>query len=189
MAAEWQGNTVGFRRATADSTAAVLDILDEAAQWLASQGVSQWPPRFEAAWVEGAISRGETWLVDVAGEAAGTVTLDGSDPLWADSPGPAAYVHRMAVRRRAAGLGALILTWAADTARAQAADALRLDCVASNTQLRAYYEAHAFTHRGDAPVGGAPGQRAANGPVTWVSRYELPLNTPDPADRAGRTRP
>ncbi|CAG7621665.1 GNAT family N-acetyltransferase [Actinacidiphila bryophytorum] len=182
MAAKWRGDTVRFRRATADSTATVLDVLDEAAQWLAAQGVSQWPPRFEAAWVEGAISRGETWLVEVAGEAAGTVTLDRSDPLWADSPGPAAYVHRMAVRRRAAGLGAVILAWAADTARTQAADALRLDCVASNTRLRAYYESHAFMHRGDAPVGGAPGQRTDHGPVTWVSRYELPLNAPAAAN-------
>ncbi|CAG6396600.1 GNAT family N-acetyltransferase [Actinacidiphila cocklensis] len=176
------GAEAGFRRATVASTDVVLGVLDEAARWLGSRGVSQWPPRFEAAWVEGAISRGETWLVDVAGKAAGTVTLDWSDPLWADTPGSAAYVHRMAVCRWAAGLGGVILTWAAATARDQGAGALRLDCVSSNTGLRAYYEAAGFTHRGDAPVGGAPGQRADEGPVTWVSRYELPLGTDGLAD-------
>lgn len=158
-------------------------MLDEAARWLAGRGVRQWPPRFEAAWVEGAISRGETWLVEVAGRTAGTVTLDCSDALWADTPGSAAYVHRMAVCRWAAGLGAVILDWAAATARDRGAGALRLDCVSSNTRLRAYYEARGFTHLGDVPVGGAPGQRAEEGPVIWVSRYELPLESVGLADR------
>lgn len=178
MEFDWKGSAVGFRRATGASTDVVLGVLDEAAEWLGGRGISQWPPRFEAAWVEGAVSRGETWLVEVAGRTAGTVTLDRSDPLWADSPGPAAYVHRMAVRRWAAGLGAVILTWADGAARRQGAGALRLDCVSSNARLRAYYEARGFVHRGDAPVGGAPGQRADEGPVTWVSRYELPLEAP-----------
>ncbi|GAA3316118.1 hypothetical protein GCM10020219_034180 [Nonomuraea dietziae] len=56
-----------------------------------------------------------------------------------------------------------------------AAKYLRLDCVKSNDRLRAYYEARGFAHRGDVPVGGAPGQRLEDGPVTWVSRYELAL--------------
>ncbi|MEV0704550.1 hypothetical protein AB0I53_42450 [Saccharopolyspora sp. NPDC050389] len=52
---------------------------------------------------------------------------------------------------------------------------LRLDCVSSNGRLRSYYEKRGFTHRGDVSVGGAPGQREDDGPVTWVSRYELPI--------------
>jgi hypothetical protein len=52
---------------------------------------------------------------------------------------------------------------------------VRLDCVASNGRLRAYYEAAGFIHRGDVTVAGAPGQRLAEGPVTVVSRYELRL--------------
>ncbi|MDT0322971.1 hypothetical protein [Streptomyces millisiae] len=69
--------------------------------------------------------------------------------------------------------GAVPLDWAADTARRRGVDALRLDCVRSNDALRRYYEARGFTHRGDVPVGGAPGQRQDGGPVTWVSRHEL----------------
>jgi hypothetical protein len=98
-----------------------------------------------------------------------------SDPLWADADGTAGYGHRMAVRRWAAGLGAVILDWAVDTARQRGVDFLRLDCVKSSDRLRSYYEARGFAHRGDAPVGGAPGQRQENGPITWVSRYELAL--------------
>lgn len=82
----------------------------------------------------------------------------------------------MAVSRRASGLGAVVLDWAADAARQRGTAALRLDCVRSNRRLRDYYEARGFTHRGDVPVGGAPGERVDDGgPVTWVSRYELRL--------------
>lgn len=154
----------------------VLAVLDEAAAWLRGRGVEQWPSRFEPSWVEGAVSRGETWLALVGGTVSGTVTLDQSDPVWDGLPGAAAlYVHRMAVRRPAAGLGAVILEWAADVARRQGRAALRLDCVAANRRLRAYYEAAGFAHRGDVKVAGAPGQRLDEGPVTVVSRYEQRL--------------
>jgi GNAT superfamily N-acetyltransferase len=153
----------------------VLQVLDEAASWLRGRGIEQWPLPFEASWVDGALGRGETWLVEVNGQFAATVTLDWSDPVWDGVAGNAAYVHRMAVQRRAAGLGAVILAWAADVARRHGRDALRLDCVASNARLRAYYEAAGFVFRGNAVVGGAPGQRMDEGPVTVVSRYELPL--------------
>ena len=153
----------------------VLSVLNEAAAWLHARGVSQWPERFEPSWVEGAIGRGETWLVSVDGTLSGTVTLDWSDPIWSDA-GAAAYLHRMAVRREAAGLGAAILAWAADAARRHGRTALRLDCVTSNSRLRAYYEAAGFVHRGDVTVAGAPGQRLDTGPTVLVSRYELRLD-------------
>jgi len=154
----------------------VLSVLNEAAAWLHARGVSQWPERFEPSWVEGAIGRGETWLVSVDGTLSGTVTLDWSDPIWSDAGDAAAYLHRMAVRRAAAGLGAAILTWAKDAARRHGRTALRLDCVASNDRLRAYYEAAGFVHRGDVTVAGAPGQRLDTGPTVLVSRYELRLD-------------
>lgn len=153
----------------------VLAVLNEAAAWLQERGVEQWPPRFDPSWIEGAIRRGETWLVTVDGMLSATVTLDLSDPVWDGVPGTALYVHRMAVRRRASGLGAVILGWAIDVAGQQGHEALRLDCVASNARLRAYYEAAGFAHCGDATVAGAPGQRLKEGPVTVVSRYELRL--------------
>lgn len=169
-----------FRRAGFDELVDVLSVLDEAAAWLRERGITQWPARFEACWVEDAIRRGETWLIEIDQETAGTVTLDWADPIWADLGGQAAYLHRMAVRRWAGGLGAVILAWAADTARRYGRHALRLDCVASNRRLRAYYEGSGFVHRGDVAVGGAPGQREQQGPVTTVSRYELPLHQAPP---------
>jgi hypothetical protein len=164
-----------FVRATAADVADVLTVLDNAAAWLAAAGIRQWPVRFVAEWITPAVERGETWLVRASDRTAGTVTLDWSDPVWSDCVGRAGYLHRMAVERWAAGAGRAILTWAADQARAHAAAVLRLDCVATNSRLRAHYEAAGFHHRGDAEVGGAPGQRSGGGIRTLVSRYELPL--------------
>jgi hypothetical protein len=79
------------------------------------------------------------------------------------------------VRRWAAGLGIVMLRRAADAARERGASALRLDCVASNERLRAYYEAAGFLHCGDLPVAGPPGHRTDIPPTTLVSRYELPM--------------
>jgi hypothetical protein len=164
-----------FVLAAPGQAAEVLAVLDEAAAWLQGRGVGQWPPRFEQSWVEGAVERGETWLAIAGERVSGTVTLDVSDPVWDGVPGAALYIHRMAVRRSAAGLGAVILGWAAGVARRQGRTALRLDCVASNGRLRAYYEKAGFAHCGDVTVAGAPGQRLDEGPVTVVSRYEQRL--------------
>lgn len=170
------GGAVTFVVAAPDQLDDVLRVLDEAAAWLRDRGIEQWPARFDPAWVRGSVERRETRLVQVDGQVCATVTLDWADTVWDEIPGNAAYLHRMAVRRQSAGLGRVILAWAADAAREHGRDALRLDCVASNRRLRAYYEAAGFAFRGDATVAGAPGQRLAAGPVTVVSRYELPLD-------------
>ena len=175
MEGGWSAGEVKFVVAVPGQVDDVLWVLDEAAGWLQARGIKQWPARFEPSWVRGSIDRGETWLVEVDGRVSATVTLDWSDTVWAWVPGNAAYLHRMAVRQRSAGLGAVILAWAAGVAREHGRVALRLDCVASNERLRAYYEAAGFVFRGDVTVAGAPGQRLGGGPLTVVSRYELPL--------------
>jgi hypothetical protein len=164
-----------FVRAAVAEVADVLAVLDHAAAWLAAAGIRQWPQRFVPEWITPSVERGETWLVRTGSRTAGTVTLDWSDPVWGDCPGPAGYLHRMAVERWAAGTGRAILAWSADQARARGAAALRLDCVSTNRRLRAYYEVAGFHHRGEVEVGGAPGQRSGGGTRTLVSRYELPL--------------
>ncbi|MEV7600414.1 GNAT family N-acetyltransferase [Kitasatospora sp. NPDC089797] len=174
-AIEWAGDPVSFRPATGEHTDEVLSVLDEAAGWLGGRGIRQWPDRFPAAWVADAIGRGETWLVDVGDKTAATVTLDWADALWADVGGTAGYVHRLAVRRWARGLGGVVLGWAEDRARERGVDALRLDCVAHNRSLRDYYEGRGFAHRGDARWLGLPGQPPDEVPVLWMSRYERPL--------------
>ncbi len=170
-----RGSLVSFRQVTTGQVGDVLVVLDEVAAWLASLGVQQWPHRFDSAWVLPAIEAGHTWLVDADGLSAATITLEWSDQIWGPDDGSAGYVHRLAVRRHAAGLGPQLLGWAAEETIRQGRHFLRLDCVATNRRLRSYYESAGFQARGDVEVGGAPGQRRDAGPRILLSRYELDL--------------
>lgn len=160
----WRGLPVTLRRTDTARLDDVLAVLDEVTDRLALAGVRQWPRRFPPEWVRPAIEGGHTWLADVAGEPAATLTLTWSDPLWEDDRA-AGYLHRLAVRRHVAGLGACLLRWAAGEVERRDRRLLRLDCVAHNRRLRDYYESHGFAHRGDVEVGGA--QRVL------LSRYEV----------------
>ena len=105
-----EAGAVEVRAATADDLAAVLGILDEAAAWLWSQGIRQWPQYFEPQWVLPRLDAGETWLAWSGSEAVGTFTLQWDDAAWSDHhDDDAGYVHRLAVRRSAAGLGRELL--------------------------------------------------------------------------------
>lgn len=162
-----------FQRATPSQVADVLDVLTEVATWLEARGVHQWPTPFQASWLEPAIARGETWLVRADDRLAATVTLTWSDDCWSDLPCDAGYVHRLAVRRGWPGLGAVILQWARGETQRQGRSMLRLDCVADNQFLRAYYENEGFHHQGDVQVT-PPG----NHPPIVVARYEQLLPPP-----------
>lgn len=142
-----------------------MAILEEASAWLHARGIDQWPRTFTPAALEQSIARTETWLALVDGTISGTATLTWSDPLWDDLGGQAGYVHRLATRRTTPGLGATVLAWAADVTRRFGRRSLRLDCVATNTALCAYYEQAGFERRGDKLSGD-----------TVVSRFELDLS-------------
>jgi GNAT superfamily N-acetyltransferase len=92
------------------------------------------------------------------GEAVAVVRL-----LWTDrrfwggrDEGDAAYVHSLAVRRDLAGrgIGAAVLAWAEREAAARGRRFLRLDCLAANAGLTAYYERAGFSPIGIVRLGG-----------------------------------
>ena len=85
-----------------------------------------------------------------------TLTLTWADPhVWGEQPDDAGYVHGLAIRRDAAGqgLGAVMLAWAGRAVAAAGRPHLRLDCMAANAGLRAYYEHVGFTYVRDLPDG------------------------------------
>jgi GNAT superfamily N-acetyltransferase len=138
-----------------------LDTVDslrvEATDWLASKGLDQWQPDQPRvptrATTADAIKRGVCYLAyDTAGRLVGTITVDDrADPeFWtqAERDEPALYVHRMIIRRQAAGndLGGSLLDWTTDLAAATGRRWLRLDAWKTNTALRRYYERHGFEH-------------------------------------------
>jgi len=134
----------------------VLDVLNEAARWLASRGINQWRvDGFPRDLIIGDISRGEVYVARCEHRAVGTFTLQWSDELfWPGASGAAGYIHRIAVRRDVRGSGLELLKFAeritADTGR----KLLRLDCFAGNAALCSYYERAGFVRVADVEVDG-----------------------------------
>jgi GNAT superfamily N-acetyltransferase len=144
---------VRVRRARPGEIELVLAVLADAAAWLQARGVEQWPDRFPTDWVMPAIEAGETWLAEHEGQIVGSLVVQWDDPLfWAGYPSDAGYLHRLAVRGHGGGLGARLLLWAEAHATAEGKTYLRLDCVASNASLRAYYERAGYEYVGDVTV-------------------------------------
>jgi len=144
---------VKVERADPEALDEVVAVLSEAAAWLRSRGVVQWPYPYPAEWVAASIERGETYLARENGAVLGTITLRWADPaFWGEQPPVAGYVHGLAVRRAFAGRGPELLDWADGQVREAGRDLLRLDCRTDNVRLRAYYEQQGFEHRGDATV-------------------------------------
>jgi GNAT superfamily N-acetyltransferase len=147
----------------------VCDILAEAAAWLERRGMAMWrldelAPERVAADIAARLFF-IAWCND---DAAGTVKFQLEDALfWPDlEDGTAAYVHRLAVRRRHAGgaVSAALLEWAVREAHRLGRRTLRLDCEASRANLRAVYERFGFRYHSDRYVG-----------PYHVARYEYPL--------------
>src|SRR5688572_23906474 len=104
------------------------------------------------------VEAGLFFLARVDGEPRATMKFLLSDwSFWYDVPeGESAYVHRLAVRRTAAGTGlsTALLTWAADRARSLGLRYLRLDCDPRRTKLCGFYEAHGFKKHSELQWGG-----------------------------------
>jgi GNAT superfamily N-acetyltransferase len=144
-------------RAEQSDQGTVVDILAEAAGWLAGRGILQWPEHgFPATDVADRIQRGEIYLARLCCHPVATVAIDWSDEyFWGTSDNDAVYVHRLAVRRRWAGnkIGEYLLEWAAEQATAAGKTWVRLDCVAANERLCQYYLDRGWTHVRDVPFG------------------------------------
>lgn len=148
---------ITMRRATRADADALMAIFQAAARWLIGRGIQQWAPdQFHREPLIAAIERGEVYAAVRGGAIVGTLTLTWADPrVWGEQPDDAGYVHGLALRRDAAGqgIGAAMLAWAGRAVAVAGRPYLRLDCMATNTGLRAYYERAGFVHMRD--VGGA----------------------------------
>ncbi len=155
-----------IRQATPEDAEVVADILKEAARWLEQTGMPLWREgELEAACIIADVREGVFFLAKYSDDSAGTVKFQLDDPVfWPDaSPNEAAYIHRLAVRRRYAGTGlsTALLRWAVRRTQTLGRRYLRLDCIASRPRLRAIYEDFGFRHHSDRQVG-----------PYHVSRYE-----------------
>jgi GNAT superfamily N-acetyltransferase len=160
---------ISVMRARPGEVDAVVALLDEAARWHLARGIEQWRPgMFPADFIASAVERGEVHVARRDSAIVGTMTVLWIDPaIWPDVPADdGAYVHRLAVRRAftGTGVGLRLLERAEEIARGAGRRWLRLDCVATGTALRAYYERAGFVYRDDVDFAGYR-----------LSRYAKPL--------------
>jgi GNAT superfamily N-acetyltransferase len=134
----------------------VLDVLNEAARWLASRGINQWRvDGFPRELIADGISRGEVYVARRDRRVAGTFTLQWNDDLfWPGAAEEAGYIHRLAVRRDTRGLGIELLKFAERATAATGRKLLRLDCFSGNPALCSYYERAGFVRVSDVEVDG-----------------------------------
>jgi len=170
--------TVDIGPATHDDLDNVLDILREAARWLASREIHQWPvDGFSYDMIAADVSRGEVFIAKQGSFGVGTFTLQWIDEVfWPGASNDAGYVHRIAVRRDARGFGVALLKFAETVASGAGKRFLRLDCFSGNAALCSYYERAGFVACKDLEIaaGADPTVPRSLGRYV-VRRYEKPL--------------
>lgn len=146
-----------IKLATSAETDQVVAILVEASRWLQSRNILSWKPDVLPAQMQAAVARGEVYLAWKDGQAIGTVTVMWSDvAYWGERPDDAGYIHKVAVRRAAAGqnVGAQMVSWAEQLILERRRPFARLDCQADNPTINQFYQSAGYELRGsiDTPI-------------------------------------
>ncbi|MFE7894753.1 GNAT family N-acetyltransferase [Streptomyces sp. NPDC057412] len=168
-------NDLRFRLAEAADLGTLVRLRDDAARWMLAHGITgQWQPgQLDQDHFSRVMDRGEVWIAEAEAEAEADAGAGGrvvgawelwwdDEDAWGPQPPVAGYVHRLMVDRATAppGTGRTLLRAAerrvAETGRAF----VRLDCLAGNARLHAYYLAAGYRvvgHKAGKPQpGGAP---------------------------------
>ncbi|MGW4633764.1 GNAT family N-acetyltransferase [Nocardia sp. NPDC004415] len=185
--------TVGIRPAILGDLPLICRLRVQRTAWLTARGSDQWtvagrgrPIEIFAGAVGRSLDAGETWIAEVDGEPAGTITVNHrADPdLW--SPWELAesvIVHFMIVDLRFAGrrVGHHMLAHAAHLAARQRRPWVRLDAWTTNTELHDYYRRAGFVlARIAGPIASGPSKALFERPTTtWPPhRATLPHAVP-----------
>ncbi|EME96722.1 hypothetical protein H340_30071 [Streptomyces mobaraensis NBRC 13819 = DSM 40847] len=166
-ASRFGGGGTRFRRVAGTDTdlAALVRLRDEAARWMLARGITgQWRPgELDADHFRRVAEHGEVWLAEAGGRVVGAWELWWEDEdAWGPQAPVAGYVHRLMVDREAAapGTGRLLLRAAERRVAEAGRDLVRLDCLAGNARLTAYYLDAGYRvvgHKAGKPQpGGAP---------------------------------
>lgn len=146
---------VPLHRATKDDYEKIIDLIDQAAEWLRTKNTDQWAqpwPSEEDRKVRilRDLIAGKTLIATDEGVPIATITADLADnPIWPPESReePALYVCRLVVRRGygGRGIGAALLDWVGLHAREQHGVAwVRVDVWTTNEALHAYYDQQGF---------------------------------------------
>jgi GNAT superfamily N-acetyltransferase len=153
------GMNLKIQQAAPGEAALVSEILSEAALWIRELHEPLWElAQVSAAQVAPDCNAGYFHLAWSGQSALGTMRLTDEDPsFWPNAPpGEAIYIHRLAVRRAAAGgrVSTALLQHAIKVAKKRGAPFLRLDAEASRQTLRRVYEQFGFIYHSHRTVRG-----------------------------------
>ncbi|SEN80901.1 GNAT family N-acetyltransferase [Actinacidiphila rubida] len=168
-------NDLRVRPAADGDVAALVRLRDDAARWMLARGIAgQWlPGELGEDHFRRVMAHGEVWLAERGGHVAGAWELWWEDQAaWGPQPPVAGYVHRLMVDRAVAapGTGTFLLN-AAERRVAEAGRPLvRLDCLAGNAELNAYYR-----RAGYRAVGRKDGKAQPGGPAKSFTLLEKAL--------------
>ena len=139
----------------ADETDAqqVWNLADRANAFsLQKSGEVQWTPDFGLLNIYQALGAGKFHVVEADRQIVAGVVIEKEDPdIWGAEglDGRAFYVHKLMAdpESNGIGLGRHLIRFAADEAIRDGRELLRLDCRASQIDLRRYYERLGFEHK------------------------------------------
>ncbi|WP_053752617.1 GNAT family N-acetyltransferase [Streptomyces sp. MMG1533] len=142
-----------YRKATPDDASLLVRLRDTAALWQLARGITQWQPgEKDELHFRTRMQEGEVWLAYADETPAGAWELWWTDPAaWGPRPPDAGYIHRLMTTPHTSppGTGRHLLAEAESRITATGRPYARLDCLASNPRLRAYYESAGYTVVGE----------------------------------------
>lgn len=157
-----------IRAGSVEDTDAVLAMLDEAIDWLVSQGrTGQWgtehwstnPSLVER--IRALIGEGDLWIAEIDGQPAGAILLNEAPmPYVEPADEPELYVRLLVTSRKhkGQGIGGALVSFARDEAKRRGIDLLRVDCYGGDDQsLVRFYESAGFVRAFPFKVGEWPG--------------------------------
>ncbi|MEU6480775.1 tyrosine-protein phosphatase [Streptomyces sp. NPDC047017] len=145
-----------YRKAVPADAPALVRLRDTLALGQLARGIDQWKPgEKDEEHFRTRMREGEVWLAYAGEHLAGAWELWWDDPAaWGPRPCDAGYIHRlMAVPHTAPPrTGRALLAEAESRIAATGRPYARLDCLATNPRLRAYYESAGYTTAGEQPT-------------------------------------
>lgn len=144
-----------IRPATMDDAEALRALYLEAVEWIQeAKGIRQWnSDMFSPTHVEQLFREQDVYVAELDGRLAGAFSInwDKEEGIWGTLfHADAGYVHRLAVARdrKGLGIGRLLLLHAERLISHKGRSWLRLDCMADNPSLNAYYSRLGLQYRG-----------------------------------------